>query len=1271
MNAGHAAADAAAFDVFGCELRGTQLIEASAGTGKTWNLCALYLRLLLEHELTVADILVVTFTNAATAELRERVRARLAQTLARLRGGAAPGADGFVDTLLARLHGVAGRSSAQLIARLELALHGFDEAAIQTIHGFCQRALAEAPFVSGMPLQLELLADDEDLRLQAVHDFWRRHVAGAALSGALAAHLLHKQFTPQRLAELLARHLAKPCSVLRWPQALDAHDDTQVDLHDEAGGGAPGSADAPRAAAPLPSAYAAARALWQGERDAIAAIAFEALPRLPRNRYSEAALQRALQSWDTLLAAPTVPDTLAGLDKLELLGSQRLRSNKGLAPPGEHAFFAAAQRLLEQLDARTDALELQRLRLLRRFVHEAGAQLRRSKREQRVLGFDDMLANLHERLAAPQGAALARALRQRYKAALVDEFQDTDPLQYAILRAVYGGSDAPLFLVGDPKQAIYSFRHADLHTYLRARADARAEFTLAENQRSTADLLHALNALFSANPHAFMLDALHYRPVRCGAKPRTPLLEPATPARAALQLWQLPHDAEGQPLPRAEAKRASLQACAAEIARLLASGARLGDRPLAAGDIAVLVRSHAQGAAARAALSALGVGSVELSQASVYASSDAAELQCVLAAMLQPQREGLLRAALATEAMGLDAAALHALGDDEGALLDHMARFAGYRARWLADGVGRMLHEWLRAEGVAARLLARPDGERRLTNLRHLAECLHEAASEHGWLGAPESLLRWLQAQRRQARHDEAAQLRLESDRNLVQVVTIHKSKGLEYPLVFCPLLWDGWPSARRGGEGLEYHDAGGRGVIDFRSLDKPALAAVKQGLALQAAAEQLRLIYVALTRAVHRCTLVVGSYLAKVGGGEPSAAQSGRALLNWLVAGAGMTPEQWLKDGAPAQAIEQAWAALAREHAPQLRLQALPRQRGTAIAPQTLAAQRLAALPAPLPLPRAWWIGSYSALAQGARHEAAALDHDQRVDAADTADTAGATAPAAVAAPASVGEDDIADFPRGAAAGECLHALFEQADFSDDAAWGDAADAVLRRYAAALPGGDAALRRRMLLRLLRDVLHTPLPTAPRDGLPGDAVHEAQAASRSFRLAELPRQRRLVELEFHLRAPRLDAAALTRTLRRLGYAAPQYGFGSLHGYLRGFIDLVFEHGGRYHLLDWKSNHLGASAADYAPAALQQAMDQHGYTLQALLYALALHRHLGQRLAGYRHEQHFGGVYYLFVRGVRPGWTLPGGACAGVHLQRPPLQVLRALDALLDGRESAA
>jgi exodeoxyribonuclease V beta subunit len=1209
------------FDVYRCELDGTRLIEASAGTGKTWSLSGLYLRLLLERELPVPQILVVTFTNAAVAELRERIRSRIAEMLEWLRGAGTEGGDPFVPTLLKQLRQRPGWDDKSARDRLEQALQGFDEAAILTIHGFCQRALAEAPFSTGMPLQLSLLSDDSALRQQVVNDFWRQHIAAADLPLGVAALLLQRGDTPQRLDELLKRRLAKPLAHCLWPDAQPPVD---------------GSA--------REQAFTAARQCWLAEHADIEAAVREALGRLNGSSYKPETLDEACRSWHRLCAQTELPQSLEPFPRLKLLAASTLQPKKGQAPPAPHRFYALAQALLDADAAWQQAAELARLALLRTLLDQGPDALRAAKRTQRVLGFDDMLLNLHERLQGEGGDALAARLRGRFGAALIDEFQDTDPLQYAIFRRLFHGSDAPLMLVGDPKQAIYSFRGADLPTYLEARRDARAEYSLEDNQRSSGALIEALNALFGAQSNAFMIPQLAYRPVSEGVKTKPPLHEDGAAPRAALQLWQLPRDADDQPLPMAEARRLALQACAAEIARLLAAAqagrVRLGERALRGGDIAVLVRSHAQGAAMRRALAALGVASVELSQASVFDSPDAADLERLLAAVLEPQREPLLRAALATEAMGLDAAQIDALAGDEAALLALVMRFAGYRDTWLQRGVGRMLREWMRAEGVAERLLSRPEGERRLTNLRHLAELLHEAAAEHP---TPDALLRWLQAQRADPRQDDAAQLRLESDRNLVQVVTVHKSKGLEYALVFCPLLFLGTPERSPGGDALEYHDEQGDAVFDFRLLDKAEHEALKARAAEERAAETLRLIYVALTRAIHRCHLVVGPYSTRTKTGV-SVKESCRARLNWLVAGEGLTPAQWLNSdatwlgpkAAPVQRITTAWERWAAAQAPQVSLQSLPLQPGQPLPPAAASGAELAALPPPWPLPQAWWIGSYSSLAHGVRHEAAAVDHDQRARDREHGD--------AVELP----DDDVLRFERGAVAGECLHAVFEQADFGDAASWPAAVDAALQRFGPALPvADDAALRPRRLLNMLQDVLHTPLPS-------GGC------------LAEVPRQRRLVELEFHLPARQLQADALQHLLHAHGVQVPALHFGRLDGYLRGFIDLVFEQGGRYYLLDWKSNHLGDRPADYAAAPLQQAMTQQGYGLQAVLYALALQRYLQHRLPSYRHETHFGGVLYLFVRGVRPGWLQADGRPAGVHAMQPSAALLQQLSALLDG-----
>ena len=1214
----------AELDVYRCALDGINLIEASAGTGKTWNICGLYLRLLLERGLEVQRILVVTFTNTATAELRERIRTRIVETLDTLADTRVHGGDPSVQSLITELVEQRGMNPDDIARHLDLALQTFDEAAIFTIHGFCQRALADNPFAAGLPMSLELVQDDSELLLQAVHDFWRRHIAGDALSSVLAAYLLARKDSPDKYARLLKRHLAKPLAICHWPEDIES--DPILD----------GTA--------LDTAYAAARTTWQAEGEEIVARLLASLTELNARSYKEESVRQGGKDWDEFFRAG---DSLATPgEKSKLYRAARLfEGTKKKCVTPVHPFFDQAEAFLTQRETIDAALARARLRLIRSLLQEAGSGLRELKRSRRVVSFDDMLFNVHQRLTNGDCPWLAPSLKIRFPAALIDEFQDTDPLQFDIFRTIYGACDTPLFLVGDPKQAIYSFRHADLHTYLRAKQQATAEHSLVANQRSSRGLLNALNTLFETNTRAFMLPGLDYRQVEFGEKPRKPFVDQSEP-RADLQVWMLHDDATDAPEKKL-ARRAVVQATAGEIARLInaakAGSIELDGKPLRPGDIAVLVRSHAQGSEMKRALAQLRVGSVELSQASVFQTVDAEEVERVLRAILEPGRERQVRAALATELMGCDAGEIEAISNDEARLMNWLTQFNALRETWQLLGFGVMYRRLLADERVAERMLGRPDGERRLTNFLHLGECLHQAAETHG---SPEALLRFLEAQRRDGSADEAAQLRLESDQNLVQIVTIHKSKGLEYPIAFCPFLWDGRTAF--GGkevEGAEYHDGDGHPVIDMRgdAIEAEELKEIKEQIKLEQSAEILRLIYVALTRAVYRCYLVAGCYSVKHGQ-NMSATESTHSMLNWLVAAAGRSPQNWFAAKPTSQDISAAWAALA--DGAQIDVAPLPEAAAVPIEGDLSDPETLIALAAPASIPSGWRVSSYSGLSYGAVSERAASDHDARIGVSPD------PVPAAILA--SLAADDILRFPRGAAAGDCIHAVFENIDFTNEATWADAVTGALAGFPQSLPGVPAAARverlTQMLLRLVRDVTGTDLGAG-------------------LRLNTVPLGRRLTELEFNLPARRLAPRELNETLKALGYRGPRLTFSHLEGYLKGFIDLVFEHQGRYFVLDWKSNHLGYEPDAYAAEPISDAMAEHGYHLQYLLYTVALDRFLRRRVPDYRYETHFGGVLYLFVRGVRPDWNNTDGTTAGVHFHHPDPGAIRKLHALLESSQA--
>jgi exodeoxyribonuclease V beta subunit len=1216
-----------ALKVFEASLDGLNLIEASAGTGKTWNICALYLRLLLERKREVQKILVVTFTNAATAELRERIRARIVEVLEALRGEAAH--DPFVASLIAAVERNSGATKPEMRALLEAALSCFDEAAIYTIHGFCQRALADTPLAAGLPYGLELIEDDAELRHEAAADFWRREVAGKQNDPDLAAWLAVRYDSPASWADFLRRLQAKPLSRQIWPDDLDT--------------------PAEPLRAPLDAAFAAAKQLWGRERGrAVAAILAGVGKSLNRGSYTSERVEEGGFVWDAWFSAgdPLSPALKGDRRKRAALFSAEILAQRTLAgrtTPRDEFFDAAAELLAcrEDMEAQLERL---RLRLLREMATEALAKLRDKKRARRVIGFDDILYNAWDALCNGTRPWLAAELRSRYPAALIDEFQDTDPLQCAIFMAIYGAQQAPgsLFLVGDPKQAIYSFRNADLHTYLQASERAQTACTLLSNQRSVEGLLHATNALFTTNPGGFILAGIGYQPVGLGDKKRAPFADRSGASAAPLRIWRIPADAEGQYPTRDDAHELAVRATAVEVSRLLRESAEgritLDDRPLRGGDVAVLVRTHRQGRWIKEALAALGIGAVELSPESIFATRDAEDLERVLSAMLEPGRRPLLLVALATELMGLGAAEIEALSQHDASIAEWTSRFDELRATWLNRDFGVMFRRWIEQEGVSRRLLARADGERRMTNLLHLGEMLHRVAREQP---APGALLRWLATRRAEAATGEEAQVRLESDRNLVQIVTIHKAKGLEYGIVFCPFAWDGFLMASRESYAVEYHDDSGNGVMDFRP------EAVKQQREVrrqEQAEERVRLIYVALTRAVHRCYLVAGCYAYGKRAGRGSTSQSTDSVLNWLASRTKLAYAQWIDhDRKPAE-IEQAWQRIADEGAPHILLEDLPAARGANLSGARREREDLSALAAPKRIDPGWRIGSFSALASGAAQESAASDHDARI-----------IRPVESAPPEELAAHDILRFPRGPSAGDCVHAAFERADFTDPSSW----DSAIRRALTLHPQGSSDAARRLADlhgQMLRGMLEAVVSTA----LPGGVV-----------LGKVPAARRLDELGFHLSAAHLSAARLNAWLRSNGFPTPRLSFETLQGYLSGFIDLTFESGGRFYVLDWKSNHLGYAPGEYGAEQIAGAMREHGYYLQALLYCVAIHRYLARRIPQYSYERHFGGLLYLFVRGVRPRWIDEKGAQTGVWFHRPDAATLASLDALLAGRDTKA
>ena len=781
---------------------GVTVLEASAGTGKTYALAGIYLRLVVEHGLTPSQILVTTYTEAATAELRGRIRTRLENAL-RVFHGDAPDAN---DTLLPALIARAQRSEA--IERLDCALRGFDEAAIHTIHGFCERSLREHAFESGTTFDAELLPDQSELLHEVAADFWRRETYGD--DPVAAALTLASGINVDDLAAMLPRVLANPRITI-----LPDEDDI----------------------APL---HARARELvgtfvksWPAWREQVRALFLTEGCNAWANKPARAeATEPLLDALDALAADIEAP--AASYEAFAHFTNQWLdesSSKKSKLGPPQHPFFDLATAFAAILESYGPAARAN-------FLRRARTEIAVRKAERSLRSFDDLLTLLDTALPAPRGGALGDAIRSRFHATLVDEFQDTDAVQDAIFSKLFGAGETWLFLIGDPKQAIYGFRGADVFTYIAAtqRTPPERRYDLGTNHRSATRLVGAVNELFSMHPMPFVEKRIAFHQVAATGRADTKPLRVNNTSRAPMRLWLWEDDkliATG----RANVELPAI--VAAEIRRMLDS-ATLDGKPLRPCDCAVLTFKNAQARAMQSALAALNIPAVLMSNASVFASREAVHLRILLAALAEPWREDKVRAALLTDFFS--------------SATDCGEAFRDAHARWRGRGFIVMLREFLRALHVRETLLARPGGERALTNVLQLSELLQDAADVQRL--SPTGVVRWLGQQIAAKRKNEEHELRLERDDEAVHVVTVHKSKGLEYPVVFCPFAWQN--AERRRDEAPLYHDDDGGLVLDLAAEnDGPQM----RRMINERLAEHMRLLYVALTRAKHECHVVVGEF--------------------------------------------------------------------------------------------------------------------------------------------------------------------------------------------------------------------------------------------------------------------------------------------------------------------------------------------------------------------------------------------------------------------------
>jgi exodeoxyribonuclease V beta subunit len=1063
--------------------------------------------------------------------------------------------------------------AAELTEILRRALAQMDQAAILTIHGFCQRVLQDHPLLFGVDFDFEVAEDVSSIHAELAVDFWASDLYDRP--EWLLAALTENRIDTEHLARLA--HVATvPGIQIIGPEPKE-FDEGLVDrglvLRHKAGD------------------------LWGRHRDALREILVTD-EGLNRQSYKPEIIEsKWVPELDTFFAEARIQFPPSFFSKLV---QGRMGTRKGFEEP-KHPFFEACAELWEAHEQLQPMLEYAVFSFKQRFIEFVRGQARRRRNEAAALTYDDLLTTVYAPFdPSPNDgptfdrARIVRTISKAYPLALVDEFQDTDSVQYGIFRAIYGQGSA--IYVGDPKQAIYAFRGADVFSYMDAVADVgKRVHRLTTNRRSDPGMVRAVNTLFSRRELPFALEGIEFEPAIPYEKASRSSLDPP------MEVIFVDESHLQGSLPPALAP-----IVANEIAHLLGSDAKIGERPVEAGDVAVLCRSNNQAIEVTKALRALRISASLDGDCSVLNTEIASDLRVVLEAALMPGDSPAVRRALLTPLLGVSPQELAAMSDEHWS--EWVSRFHAWNQIWHGQGVVRFLEDVLRSTGAETRIARRPSARRDLTDLLHLEELL--LRGERDRHRDPIALAQWFRRLDQGATDDGAVayedlQRRPDAEAGAVRVSTIHKSKGLEYGVVYCPFTWNDaglWGFEKSA---LKFHDEHRSIKLDLGSERREANERVSEREALS---EAIRLLYVAVTRAKHRCTLFWGrapswrssalAYLLLGDRGlrKPSEGEMS-ASLDAFAASSGGTV-QW-RPPTPEQAPRR------QDEGPTLVLRTPEQARSFEHAPR---------------------IASFTSITGQAEKTP-----DPRAD-----------VPAAGASPPL-----FAELPGGARTGLLLHSILELADFTklESRETGLLIERQLRAH-----GFDPSLAA-SVQRDLATVGSTPLTLEPE----------------SPRLIDLPGDHHLRELEFTLCVERHDLAALAELLRQHGApkAAPRYperlaevSGQTLQRFLRGYVDLVFEWQDRWYVADYKSNILSA----YEPAVITEAVQREHYLLQAQLYTAAAHRYLSQRVPQYEPERDWGGAFLLFLRGMRG----PQHAGSSVFFDRQPAALLSSIDRWLGG-----
>lgn len=1238
------------------KMAGSNLVEASAGTGKTYCIQTLFLRLVIVQGVEVGNILVVTFTDAATKELRDRLRSIL-QKFQQYCDGHMEADDGDYDRVRSiyelELAGNIHKEgfAAERDYRVRCALLDFDEASISTIHGFCSKVLSRYAFECGHDFDAELSGNTDSIVSDLCEDWWRRNTYNVSFIDQAFV----KGLSLANVKNAVKQYIKKPDSILR-PDA-DGFEDAVFVMRDRLNKVAEwwliNGSD-------MKTELLASRDSGFLNDDYVITYPsqLDVLCKYDKRNIEE--LMRLL----TCYKKSSIINTTINVDGKTPTGKQKTKRWS----PGKRTkeFMEYAEELSKLCDLQS-TLKLQEAMLsIKEYYQE-------NRKAMHVMSYDDLLLTFRDALRNDEtGGILVKALRDEYQVALIDEFQDTDPVQYEIFKSIFINVGMPIFLVGDPKQAIYKFRNGDIFTYYAAQKEVASaqHYTLSCNYRSETNLIKGLNTIFgdTENHIAFLNKNISYIDglTAKGKKTDESLLLDGKEDASPFRIWY--YRGVGDSTKGGEQspfRRRVYSDVADEIVSLLQNDkVTIGGRKLKPSDFAVLVLRHTEAAAINSELSVRNVPSVRQSIGNVFDSVEASDMYLLLNAIVNPSDISAILAVLATDLSAYTNNEIYGLKSGE--LINSKTQYGSDMDGHVIEDIIKYFlesHElWVKGSfieafsyiseklGVKGCLMSHSNGERRVTNLLQIEELIHDAVLQKSM--GMQMTIHWFLAQLDEDTREvtDAQEMRLESDSDAVHIMTVFKSKGLEFPVVFAPTLWKNKKAF--SGMAIEYHEESNSDNVPKLILDLDKNNEGKAIAAREQEEEDVRLLYVASTRAIHRTYLVWGDMDARYHNSAVKHVLSdGKLDLDKCVVAA--AKEYGNKDFD----IDRGEVNIAVRNMGDEQHVNIYTELGAVVDTELLKTAD-SNYAAELYIDKTHGHTSFSGIAP----EHAVVQADKATE--DIIVDAEYTLYEHINDIEEADSINIFNFVAGAKTGTCWHSIFEVLDFkASDTEIRRVVNAALDAFRLNKGATEEIVKRKqdVVYKMVKGVLEIKLPC-------------------SCRLSDISVEKKLAEMEFNFSLPLWNTTVknaalhgrrtteITAVLHRYwGNDTTKQEFLNQirhwdkqipQGFMTGFIDLLFEYDGKYYIIDWKSNRCGGSPDGFSKEGLCSEMAGSSYFLQYLIYTVALHNYLAGCIDDYDYDKYFGGAIYIFLRGYG---VAPEN---GVYFDRPSRELVEDLSDVL-------